>query len=319
MPLTDQTDPIPPTGIIALMPGKSPPITPLKLPARVRTVIIFGGSFDPPHMYHTLAPLIAAAGLFGRAGWLLYVPAARSPLKKHGPIASDDHRLALLKLALDLPAQRSIWTDEIDRAAWLAERGRDEPSYTIDTLRRLRKVVPARVKLRLLIGADQAADFHKWKDFRAIIRIAEPLVMPREPIATVNALNSSLRGKGWSRDERAAWCTRLVPGLVMPAASTGVRAAIPGAPLKAKQWLDRPPLDELTTRVASYIIEHNLYGFRKGEPKPAPADVRKRRILGDTKEGRDALKREGLASERLLRGKIGPRRAKKRAITKSKR
>lgn len=301
------------------MPGNAPPITPLKLPSRVRTVIVFGGSFDPPHIYHTLGPLTVAGTLYGRTAWVLYVPAARSPLKKRGPTASDDHRLAMLKLALDLPGSRSVWTDEIDRAAWLAARGRDEPSYTIDTLRRLRKVVPDRVTLRLLIGADQAADFHKWKNPREIIRVAEPLVMPRDPISTVNALHLSLRDKGWTRAERAAWCTRLAPGIVMPAASTGVRPAIPGAPTDARKWLKQPPLDEVTTRVARYIIEHNLYEFRKGDAKPAPADVRQRRPLGDTKEGRDDLNREGFAFvSGSGRPKSAARQAKKRPIKKKR-
>jgi len=251
----------------------SPPITPLKLPRGVRTLLVYGGSFDPPHIYHAIAPLTILNRLYGEAGWLLYVPAATSPLKRRGPVASDEHRLAMLKLALDVPGRRSIWTDEIDRARWLRERGQDRASYTIDTLRRLRRIVPDRVAMRLLIGADQAALFHKWKDFRAVIRIGEPLVMLRPPVETVNQLYSALDKRAWTRAELAAWCTRMAPNFPMPPASTELRSAIAGAPEDPEAWPRDPVLGNLVTGVARYIIEHNLYGHRPGQPRRADREA----------------------------------------------
>lgn len=251
-----------------------PPITPLTLPKRVRTVMVFGGSFDPPHSYHTTAPLPALSLLYGDGGYLLYVPAARSPLKAGGPLASDADRLAMLRLAIGdrsglLGAAANcvgVWTDEVDRA-------RDgAPSYTIDTLRRLRRIVPARVELRLLIGADQAVSFHRWKSPRAIIRLAEPLVMFRPPIDTPFRLATGLDRAGfWTRPEIAAWCRRLAPSFVEQHNSTAVREAIPGAPADAARWAKRPGLRYINPEVAKYIIEHNLYGFRPAAKKRPPA------------------------------------------------
>lgn len=239
------------------------------MPKAVRTLVVFGGSFDPPHFYHTIGPLSVVARLFGAEGWILYVPAAASPLKKAGPHASDAHRLAMLKLALDLPGPRSIWTDELDRAAWARAHGvRRGPSYSIDTLRRLRSILPARVALRLLIGSDQAADFHKWKDARKIIEIAEPIVLVREPIVTACSLWSAL-GDNWTREEKVAWCRRLAPNFPLEQASTDLRMAIPGAPRRAEDWDRRKRLAGITTDVAQYIIDHNLYGYRPGPAKPA--------------------------------------------------
>lgn len=236
------------------------PITPLNLPARTRTLLIYGGSFDPPHVYHTLIPLGLLDRLYGPAGHLLYIPAAKSPLKRAGPVASDEHRLSMLTLALRRPRRPSwacsIWTDELDRA----RPGR--PSYTIDSLRRLRRIIRPSITLRLLMGADQAADFHRWKDFRAVLRLAEPLIMARAPIITVADLYQSLDTTVWSREERAAWCTRMAPNIPMPSASTALRRAIRRAPPRAADWTRRPPLDELNPRVAQYIIDHELYGFQ---------------------------------------------------------
>jgi nicotinate-nucleotide adenylyltransferase len=225
------------------------------VPAGVETVVVFGGSFDPPHFYHTLAPLSITMRLFGDGGWLLYVPAARSPLKPSGPVASDAQRVAMLKLALDIPGRRSIWTDEIDRARWQRRRGGESASYTVDTLRRLRSTLPKGVKLRLLIGGDQAAEFHRWKNCRAVIRLAEPLVMAREGVETVSQLYQCLRSDFWTREERAAWCRRMAPNFPMPASSTAVRERIPSAPRDPEQW------EIVTTPVAEYIIRHQLYGF----------------------------------------------------------
>lgn len=247
-------------------------ITPITLPTRVRTLLVFGGSFDPPHFYHTIGPLSVVRRLYGPRGWVLYVPAAQSPHKPDGPHASDEHRLAMLRLALDLPGPRSIWTDEIDRARRARERSgatRAPASYTIDTLRRLRRVLPATVSLRLLIGSDQVAAFHRWKRPREIIRLAEPLVMVREPVVTASSLYSSLDREFWTLDERRAWCTRLAPNFPMEPSSTAVRDAIPGASRNAERWENHSRLSGIATSVAEYIIEHNLYGFRPGPIKPA--------------------------------------------------
>jgi nicotinate-nucleotide adenylyltransferase len=249
------------------------PISPLGIPPKIltklRTIVVYGGSFDPPHFYHTVGPLSIIPRLFGPAGWLLYIPAARNPHKPGGPHASDAHRLAMLNVALDLPGQRSIWTDEIDRATWHAQRGTTSPSYTIDTLKRLRSILPASITLRLLIGSDQVTTFHKWKEPRQIVSLAEPLIMPREPNALVSSIYSSLDGEFWSRQEKADWCRRIAPSFPMPSASTDLRSAIPGAPARAAAWERRAPLRDVITPVAQYIIDHNLYGFRPGPVKAA--------------------------------------------------
>ncbi|MBM4109107.1 MAG: nicotinate-nicotinamide nucleotide adenylyltransferase [Phycisphaerae bacterium] len=241
------------------------PISPLQIPRDVTGVMVLGGTFDPPHFYHTVGPWIACTRLLGPKGWLLYVPAARNPLKKPGPSAAAKHRLNMLRLALDIPGRRSIWTDEIDRAAWLATRGEAAPSYTIDTLRRLRSALRRRlgrdVPVRLLIGADQAAHFHEWKDYRRLLRLATPAVMLREPWASTPAgVYQALAASGrWTWQELALWASWIAPTFPLPASSTDLRAAIKSAPSRPGRW-KKPPLDTVTTNVARYILKHGLYG-----------------------------------------------------------
>ena len=76
---------------------------------------MFGGSFDPPHLWHTKIASAARRQVFGPKGVVVFVPAARSPHKKHGPVASDEDRVAMLRLATRRMKRCVIWTDEIDR------------------------------------------------------------------------------------------------------------------------------------------------------------------------------------------------------------
>ncbi len=251
----------PPAGASKRPPAA--PVTDLTTPAGVRTLVVFGGTFDPPHSHHVEGPRLAIERLYGDAGKLIYIPAARNPLKPDPPVA-DEHRIAMLRLAVE-PAM--IWTDEIDRAEFLRGKGHDLPSYTIDTLRRLRRLVPKRVAIRLLIGADQAASFHLWRDARRIIRIAPPLVMPREPFASPDPLWRAMHeSRYWTRAELRDWCARLAPTPVIPAASTRLREALRRAPADPLQWKGDPTLGHIPALVARYICEHGLYGVGRVKP-----------------------------------------------------
>src|SRR5262245_39793105 len=96
-----------------------PPITPVPLPVTVQDVLLFGGTFDPPHLGHVRIPIQVLDRAMPAGAFLLYVPAARSPLKESGPQASDADRVEMLRLVLTelgTPNRTAIWTDELDRA-----------------------------------------------------------------------------------------------------------------------------------------------------------------------------------------------------------
>lgn len=220
------------------LPAESLVPTPTAWPAPAAApVLLYGGTFDPPHRAHVELAVAARDTLFGPDGWLVYVPAARSPHKPDGPVASDAHRLAMLGLATKARERTAIWTDEIDRAA----HGRGGPSYWIDTLRRAVSVADEAVPLRFLIGADQAVAFHRWRDAYEIHPIAEPAVMLREPHSTAETLGLALRNAGIDPDP---WLGRVVDVPVRPESSTEVRTGTAGL---------------VSEPVARYIDEHDLY------------------------------------------------------------
>lgn len=128
-------------------------------------ILVFGGSFDPPHKGH--AALLSAAARAVAPDLALIVPAWRNPLKGHQPEPAGE-RMALLKAGLldSLPAR---WR----RRAWIdtAELSRGRPVYTVETLARLAADFPG-AELHFTLGWDSAATFTAWKEPARLKRLA---------------------------------------------------------------------------------------------------------------------------------------------------
>src|SRR5215212_5550265 len=93
------------------------------------TMLCFGGSFNPLHVGHLLvARAVAEAGGFER---VVLVPSGQPP---HKPGAADladaADRAAMCQAVAKGDAFFEVETFEVDRA---------EPSYTLDTVRELRR------------------------------------------------------------------------------------------------------------------------------------------------------------------------------------
>lgn len=147
----------------------------------------FGGTFDPIHFGHiSLAVQLLEAHKLKK---ILFCPALCSPFKtEKPPIASPQHRLAMLQLALDHP-QFEITTLELDRIS---------PSYAIDTIRALQ------IKgLRLLLSEEAAARLDQWKETQELVRLAPPLIGPRE----IQISSTQIR----DRLKKRLYCGHLVP------------------------------------------------------------------------------------------------------------
>ena len=207
-------------------------------------MLLFGGSFDPVHPGHVAMARAARDGLFGDAGHAVFVPAARSPHKGAGPIASGADRVRMLELAIEGDRRAHVWRDEIARG----DAG--EPSYWVDTLRRARRVA-GDCELRFLIGADQVVAFHRWREPDAITALAEPAVVLREPLGTRAALAAALRAGGQAEYRVERWIGRIVETPLHAVSSTAVRVS-----------LDGPVAPRLDASVAAYIRERGLYARR---------------------------------------------------------
>ncbi len=223
------------------------PVTPVPCSPFARQVIVLGGTFDPPHQGHVKLA-VAARDAIAKDAPLLLVPAATSPFKVGASVTTAEHRVAMARLAVRGVPEVYVWTDEVDRAAKASG-----PSYTVDTLERLQQEMP-RTRVILLIGADQAVSFHKWRSAERLL--AHVRVLLRDPCVDESTLRGALRTTGaWSDVQVSEWAAKLVP-LAAPlhdARSTDIRTRI------AEVGVAGLPSDWLHADVARYIHEHELY------------------------------------------------------------
>ncbi len=111
---------------------------------------MFGGSFDPVHYGHLWIAEMALEQLGLKE--IRWVPAAQSPLKPSGAVASDELRLQMVSLAT-AGAQGHVVDDR--------EIRRGQVSYTIDTVNEWLAESPE-TQIVMIIGSDSLASMRKW-------------------------------------------------------------------------------------------------------------------------------------------------------------
>ncbi|WP_171122435.1 MULTISPECIES: nicotinate-nucleotide adenylyltransferase [unclassified Ruegeria] len=183
-----------------------------------RVVGLFGGSFDPPHQGHVHVTLEAMKAFGLDQVWWLVTPG--NPLKDQGP-APLERRLAAAGEVMQHPrvAVTGIETLTGTRA-------------TSDTLMKLQKLYPG-VRFVWLMGADNLAQFHRWKDWRLIMD-SVPVGVVARPGDRISArmspaarIYSKYRIDGQARHllgraEAPAWCFVNVP--MVHVSSTDLRS-----------------------------------------------------------------------------------------------
>jgi nicotinate-nucleotide adenylyltransferase len=136
---------------------------------------LLGGSFNPPHVGHLLASRLALS----RAGldrvWWLATPG--NPLKSDADLAALHARLAAARALLHDP--------RIAVTGFESEIG---ARYTADTLAYLSARAPG-ARFVWIMGADNLAQFHRWRHWREIAALAPMLVIDR-PGSSFAALSS---------------------------------------------------------------------------------------------------------------------------------
>lgn len=128
--------------------------------------VVYGGSFNPPHMGHQMACLYLLEALGAERVWLM--PAVHHPFGKH--LTSFEHRVAMCRLAVEPFSGRA---EVIGVEAEPGATGR-----TYDTLVTLAEQNPG-VKLGFAIGSDilrETSEWHRWPD---ITRMVTVVVMAR--------------------------------------------------------------------------------------------------------------------------------------------
>jgi nicotinate-nucleotide adenylyltransferase len=151
-----------PVGVASASASQAIPLT-----SNGMRVGLLGGSFNPPHAAHRTISLFAIKRLkLDRVWWLL---SPGNPLKDHHDLHALAERARAAKEVADDP--------RIDVSCLEAVIG---TRYTVDTITHLRRRVSG-VRFVWIMGADNLAQFHRWKDWRRIAAEVPIAVIDRPP------------------------------------------------------------------------------------------------------------------------------------------
>lgn len=149
-------------------------------------IAVYGGTFDPPHYGHIgVARSVLDCGIADQT-WVMVSPL--NPLKRDRALTSEEDRLKMVREAME--GERGIIVSDF-------EFHLPRPTYTITTLRALRRAYPEH-HFRLLIGSDNLLNMHRWKEARSIVQEFGIIVYPRPGSEPGNNAEELLRQIGLS-------------------------------------------------------------------------------------------------------------------------
>ncbi|HHV84687.1 MAG TPA: nicotinate-nucleotide adenylyltransferase [Petrimonas sp.] len=192
---------------------------------KIKQVGIFSGSFNPIHIGHLILANYMLEFTYLDEVWFVVSP--HNPLKETKNLLSNDIRLEMARLAV---------MDFDDMIVSDVEFDMPEPSYTIDTLTKLKTENP-RLEFTLLIGGDNWTKFYRWKDHERLVKEFKILIYPR-------------RGEDVRIDSEHTENVQLVEAPIVEISSTFIRESIrAGKDVRAF----------LPNRVYDYIVSNKLY------------------------------------------------------------
>ena len=197
---------------------------------------IYGGTFNPPHKGHIKAAQTAIREL--ALDKLLVIPANTPPhkeLPKEDP--GGEMRFQMTKLTFEeMPA-----CEVLD-----LELRREGPSYTIETIRELKKRYPEDTFV-LLMGTDMLLYIEHWKDFELLFKevTIASFARKKDEEEKLSSFAAYLK-------ERYGVTVHLVPNEAFDISSSEIRAMLP----------KRQGSDTVHEKVYALIVQKGLYGAK---------------------------------------------------------
>jgi len=197
---------------------------------------ILGGTFDPIHNGH-LAVARAARRRY-RLDLVYFIPCGQPPHKQRRGLSPFLHRFTMVALAC--AGEPAFVPSLLEAGPDL--RGRQK-SYSIDTVRRLRRLAP-RAKLYFILGVDAFLYLPKWKNIRQLVRLCDFIVTTRP-----------------GTDLRQAARTRMIGANVhfLP----GVHVDVSASDIRRAAHRGRSLASLVPSAVAEYIGKMRLYSGRR--------------------------------------------------------
>ncbi|MDO4566783.1 MAG: nicotinate (nicotinamide) nucleotide adenylyltransferase [Oscillospiraceae bacterium] len=198
----------------------------------MKRILLYGGAFNPPHLGHER--ILKAALDFTKPDIALITPSPISPHKEAAAVPWGAREL-MCRCFKSLDARIKI--------SGLERAGKHDKSYTLKTLRRIRKIYGG-CEVFLLIGGDMLLSFETWHRYRRILPLCTIVAATRLGDDKA-ALETMAR-----RLEKQSSRVLLMDYEPLPMSSSEIRAAY-----KAGE----DPSDKLTDCVAKFIEERGLY------------------------------------------------------------
>lgn len=148
-------------------------------------ILLYGGTFDPPHWGHINN--LRAAMQAVQPDKVIVMPAGIPP-HKAASATPGSLRLQMCRCFLQLGEQVEISDWEISH---------EGKSYTVNTLRMLHSTYPD-AQLYLTVGSDMFTSFRTWREWQSILQLATLVVESREAddAAMLAEFANSLCGDG---------------------------------------------------------------------------------------------------------------------------
>jgi nicotinate-nucleotide adenylyltransferase len=133
---------------------------------------LFGGTFNPIHLGH-LRAIQEVQNRFALDKCYL-IPSDLPPHKEQGDIIDAEYRLEMIRLAISEYSElsKSVIISDV-------EIKRSGPSYTIDTVKHFKSILPNNTRLYLILGIDAFLEIDTWKSFSDLFYRTAFIVMER--------------------------------------------------------------------------------------------------------------------------------------------
>ena len=129
---------------------------------------LFGGTFNPIHFGHLRAA--EEVQEFFHLDKIIFIPARIPPHKTEKAIVAPEHRLNMVKLAIQYNPCFEISDFEIQR---------NSKSYSIITIEHFQKKLGFDTSLFFLMGMDAFLEINTWKDFAQLFSLTNFIIMSR--------------------------------------------------------------------------------------------------------------------------------------------
>lgn len=129
---------------------------------------VIGGSFDPIHFGHLRIAQIAMDEHDLKE--ILFIPSGNPPHKSIKDLSTGMDRFRMVELAIEDNQQFKVWDYEIH-----------EPgiTYTVLTIKELKKRYPKNTDFYFIVGADAFLDMDTWKELGTFLSMVKLIVLSR--------------------------------------------------------------------------------------------------------------------------------------------